>query len=123
MDNTRNFSKSTSTAIPQYTPCKVSGSTASAGTAGTEKLHGVAFKGATATASKLALQLTGITKCLVDGSGSAIAVGDDLMMGAGKLVKYVASTGNRPVARAEGASTADGDVIEITMYGYQPASA
>lgn len=55
------------------------------------------------------------TKAVVNGSGTAIGYGDPLKVAAGgKLVK-AASDKDFVVARAEGASTADGDIIDVRL--------
>lgn len=54
---------------------------------------------------------------LADGSGTAIAVDDDLMLGAaGKLVKYDGSPDAKIVARALEATSADGAEIDVLVY-------
>jgi len=58
----------------------------------------------------------GSVKCTVDGSGTAISKGDDLMPGSnGKLVSHDGAAGSRYVATALESSSSDGDVIEVVV--------
>ena len=58
---------------------------------------------------------SGITKCVSDGSGTAIAIGDDVGTSAtGKCIKK-ASDADRTIGRAKSPSSADGVIISVDM--------
>jgi len=65
------------------------------------------------------VQIGGIARCLVDGSGTSIAAEDPLMVGAGGvLVAWAASAGTGLkyiVGYALEASTASGDIISVDL--------
>lgn len=114
-----------STALDQYTPCKLSSGKWVAVAANTDQCIGVVQDSATAdnvTDEKaITGKVSGYTKVIVDGASSAIAKGDELMCAAGKLVKFATGAGRIPVGRADEASSADGDIIGVFMYANQRA--
>ena len=104
-------------ALTQYQAVKLSSGDVIPTTAGDEVLYGIVQYDA-ASGDEVAVQVDGTGLALVDGSGTAIAVGDDLMAGSGgKLVKAVATTGNIYIGRALGASSGDGDFIKVQLSG------
>lgn len=85
-------------------------------TAITETAWGIAQDSA-AIGGTVGVQVGGVSKAVVDGSGTAIALGDLLSPGAnGKLVKHDGGVGTKYFAEALGASSADGDIIEVLIF-------
>lgn len=68
------------------------------------------------------VKISGVTKVEVDGSGTAINVGDALMPDSstsGRLVAHEGNASDRFVARALGSSSAAGDRIEVLLFANQ----
>lgn len=86
-------------------------------TAGTDVMVGIALDAATAQGDRIAVQVArgSVARAVVNGSGTAIAIGDPLTATtAGVLIKTTTS-GNRVIARALAASTASGDIIPVLL--------
>ena len=112
-------------AVTQYAPAIYSSGNVISGSAATQRLAGVHQNTISAADFAAGLVATSVAngqgiKCLVDGSGTAVVAGDLLMIGTGKLVKYVETAGNIAVAVACEPIAADG-VIRITTTPGIPA--
>ena len=68
-----------------------------------------------AAGAAVQLRLHGISRHVVDGSGTAIAIGDPITASSGKGV--VATVGTQAYGTALQPSTVDGDIIAILMTG------
>ncbi|NRA56920.1 MAG: DUF2190 family protein [Phycisphaerales bacterium] len=87
----------------------------------TDVLIGVAQDSAEAGES-VGVAIGGISKAIVNGLAQNIVLGDELSCStvAGRFVKHNAAGGTRFVAKALEPSSADGDVIWVQIYPYQP---
>lgn len=102
--------------LPQYAVVKIAASLAVVTTAITEEAFGVNLF-STDAGDRASIQLSGSGQCLVNGSGTAIAVGDKLSPGAGgKALKHDAVGTTAYFGMALEASTGDGDVIRVLIF-------
>lgn len=102
-------------ALSQYVCVKTPGA-AVVTTAITEEAWGIVQDSASASGT-VGVQIAGVSKAVVDGSGTAIAFGDKLSPGAnGKLLKHDGAGTTAYFGQALGASTADGDIIEVLIF-------
>lgn len=105
-------------AITQYQVCKLATGKATPVTAATEIVVGVAQYSQPTVDKAVSLQTEGECDALVNGTGTAIAFGDDLMPATGgRFVKYVAAENNVRAARALGAAS---DIRAIRVQLYSP---
>lgn len=119
MDYVKDFTVG-AVAVTQWMPLKLDGSgNVVPMTTSTEKMIGVATKSA-AVGEQVGVQVCGVMTCIVDGT-SAIAVGADLMGGAGELVVYASTTGRRKVAKALEAAS-DTRQIRVLYYADEQAA-
>lgn len=102
-------------AINAGTPVKLSGTSVVGTAAGTDDAIGICTA-TVASGEQAAVLVDGIGKCLVNGSGTAIAVGDELMPGDNLLVKAAGGAANRVVARALQSTSGNGALIDIVFY-------
>lgn len=102
-------------ALAQYVCVKTPGA-AVVTTANTETGWGITQDSASASGT-VGVQVAGVSKATVDGSSTAIALGDRLSPAAdGKLVKHDGGASDTFFGMALGASSADGDIIEILIF-------
>lgn len=107
-------------AIELHQVCKLAAGKATPVTAGTETICGVAADTSAALGAQVSLTIEGQCDALVNGTGTAIAFGDELMCGAsGRLVKYVSAAGNVKVARALDSSSVI-KAMRVLLYNPQP---
>lgn len=119
MDYVKDFTVG-AVAVTQWMPLKLDGSgNVVPMTTSTEKMIGVATKSA-GVGERVGVQVCGVMTCIVDGGG-AIAVGADLMGGAGELVVYAPTTGRRKVAKALEAAS-DTRQIRVLFYADEQAA-
>lgn len=112
----------TGAAVDQFEPLKLDGSGHVVPmTAATEKMIGVAAISQLASGGQVAVAVEGVFSCLVSGA-SAIVAGDDLMGGAGVLVKYASTTGRRKVAKALEPVASGTKVIQVLIYSDEQAA-
>lgn len=97
------------------TPVKLSGTSVVGTAAGTDDAIGICTADCE-SGKQAAIAVDGITKCLVNGSGTAIARGDELMPGDNLLVKAATGAANRVVARALQATSGNGALIDVVYY-------
>lgn len=118
------YTVATGQSVDQYAALELSSGAVQEAGAVTDSLIGVAQDSA-AAGEKVGVQVGGVTKALVNGNSANIAAGDNLSCSttAGVLIKHDAQTNTRFVAKALEASTADGDIIWVQIYPYQPQSA
>ena len=64
----------------------------------------------------------GLSKAVVDGSGTAIVYGDRLKSNASGILVKAATDNDEVLAHALGASTASGDIITVRMTGLHSLS-
>lgn len=121
MSDKRYFQFEAGEAITQGAPLKINaaGDTVSMLDADTENMIGVAAEAA-ASGDQVTVDCGEVVQVLVDGSGTAIDAGDELMGGVSKLIIYASDTGHVRVARALGAADADNTLIYAIRYGSQP---
>jgi hypothetical protein len=106
-------------AITQYQVCKLASGKATPVTAANEQVYGVAAYSQPTVDKPVSLQTEGQCDALVNGSGTAIAAGDDLMPATGgRFVKYVATAGNVRAAKAL-APASDIRAIRVQLYNPQ----
>lgn len=113
-------------AISQFAAVEFASGKVTATDAVGDTVFGIAQESADADGDEITVRVQGVSQCLVDGTGTAIAVGDDLMpegSGSGKLTAHSGTTGDTFAARALEASTADGDIIQVLLYDRQVQSA
>ncbi len=117
MSNRQDLSYPATAAIEQFRLVSTATGSVTATAGSTTKPYGVAQNSADASGDLVTVQLVGIALCTVDGSGTNVAVGDELMPAAGgKLVAHVAATGNYRCARALQASTTANAEIFVLLY-------
>lgn len=118
MANENAIGKVTSAAVTQWQACEIASGEVNAAAAVTDNIFGVAQFGA-ASGERVTLITRGRTKCLVDGSGTAIAAGDELSPSAtaGVLVSHAGTSTHTYAGRALEAATGSSDVIWIELYG------
>ena len=123
IDKSYTISMTTSAAVAQFQPLKLVTGAVLPVTTNTEKVFGYALASAD-SGDEVTVVVQGVSYAIVDGSGTAIAVGDELMCGSGKLIKDTAATGKITVSKALDASTKDGEAIRVLVYsGYQHTNA
>ena len=110
--------------IDQWAACDISAGVISETDAVTDKVYGVAQNGAD-SGERVNLVCMGKTRCLVDGSGTAIAAGDELSPSAtgGVLVKHAGTSTHAYAGKALEAATTAGAVIWVLLYGSNRAAA
>lgn len=87
-----------------------------------DSVYGVTVSSQDASGKPVDVKVSGRVKCEVDGSGTAISPGDDLMPDSsttGALISHDGTAGARFVAKALEASSAAGDVIEVQLFDNQ----
>lgn len=95
---------------------KKSGTGVTPCTAASDVPIGVALE-SKASGERVSVQCSGEVEVLANGSGTAIATGDELSPGTGGLsLKYASATGNVKAARALAATSAASAYIRAVLY-------
>lgn len=106
----------TGAAITKGQLVKLSGGNIVPCTAASDVPIGVALN-SKESGGKVGVQCSGEVDVLANGSGTAIAIGDELSPGAGgKAIKYASATGNVKAMRALAATSKDGSYIRAVLY-------
>jgi hypothetical protein len=113
------FKVKAATALTQFQVVKFDAGELIPGAAATDVPVGIVEDGAEGGELR-SVVMAGITKARVNGSGTAIVMGDELTCGAGGLlVKHAGTAAHIVVGTALQGSTGNGDLIDVLIFDHK----